>query len=83
MDAVFQVIVVCSDQRITEIPRILGKNIICSFKTQCSEVFDEENRSRYTMPILIPRCLINFLYQFETYGNNPFALQAHIPRSMY
>ena len=34
VNAIFQIIIVCPDQRIPKIPCILGKNIICHVKAQ-------------------------------------------------
>ena len=34
VNAIFQIIIVCPDQRIPKIPCILGENIICHVKTQ-------------------------------------------------
>ena len=44
VNAVLQVIVICPDQRITKIPSILSKNIVCHIKTQRAQIFDEEYR---------------------------------------
>lgn len=46
MNTVFQVIIVCPNQRITEIPRVLSKDIVCHIKAQRAQIFDEEYRRR-------------------------------------
>lgn len=37
MYSIFQVIIICPDQRVTKIPGILSKNIICHIKAQCTQ----------------------------------------------
>lgn len=44
MNAFFQVVIVCPDQRITKIPRIFGKNIVCYIKAQRVQILDKEYR---------------------------------------
>ena len=44
VNAVLQVIVICPDQRITKIPSILSKNIVCHIKAQRAQIFDKEYR---------------------------------------
>ena len=44
VNAVFQVIVICPDQRIPKIPRILGKNVVRYIKAQRAQILDEEYR---------------------------------------
>lgn len=42
MNTVFQVIVVCPDQRIPKIPCILSKNVVRHVKAQRAQILDEE-----------------------------------------
>ena len=46
MDTVFQIIIVCPDKRIAEIPCVLCKDIVCHVETQGAEVLDEEYSRR-------------------------------------
>ena len=46
MNAIFQIIIVCSDQRIPKIPCVLRKNVIRYIKTQCAQILDEKHRRR-------------------------------------
>lgn len=46
MDTIFQIIIVCPDEGIPKIPRILGKNIIRHIKTERAQIFDEKYRRR-------------------------------------
>ena len=43
MDSVFQIVIICPDKGIAEIPYILSKNVIRHFKTKCPKIFDKEN----------------------------------------
>ena len=46
MNAIFQVIVICSDQCIPKIPCILSKNVICYVKTKRTQILNEEHGRR-------------------------------------
>ena len=46
VNAIFQIVIVCPNERITEIPCILGKNVICHVKPQRSQILDEEHCRR-------------------------------------
>ena len=43
VNAFFQIVVIRPGQRITEIPGLPGKNIICHFKAQCAEIPDKKD----------------------------------------
>ena len=46
MNTVFQIVVVCPDKRIAEIPCVLSKDIICYIEAQGTEILDKEYRRR-------------------------------------
>ena len=54
MNAVFQIVIVCPDEGITEVPGVFCKNIVSHIKAERPKILDEENRCRSGV------CLINF-----------------------
>ena len=46
VNTIFQIIIICPDQGITEIPRIFGKDIICYIKAQSTQILDKKHRCR-------------------------------------
>ena len=49
VETVFQIVIICPDKRVSEIPCILGENLVCHVKTERPEVFDKKYRRRRAM----------------------------------